>query len=132
MTPRRLLKHAVSDDDAAASANGAAFRKGRELAAWMGMVPREYSTGGNHKLLGISKRGNPYLRTLFIHGARAVLQQSAKQTPGLSAWLAQLTGRTHPNVAVVALANKLVRIAWAVLAKDEIYRPAVVTSPAAA
>jgi transposase len=116
----------------AAIGNGAAFRKGREFAAWMGVVPREHSTGGKQKLLGISKRGNTYLRTLFIHGARAVLQQRAKQTSGLREWLAQLSARTHPNVAVVALANKLARIAWAVLAKNEAYRPPVLISPAAA
>lgn len=102
--------------------NGAAFRKGREFAAWMGLVPREHSTGGKQKLLGISKRGNSYLRRLFVQGARAVLQQRAKQSSGLSAWLAQLTSRTHRNVAGVALANKLARIAWAVLAKNEAYR----------
>ena len=89
----------------AAIGNGAAFRKGREFAAWMGVVPREHSTGGKQKLLGISKRGNSYLRILFIQGARAVLQQSTKQTSGLSAWLAQLTARTHRNVAAVALGN---------------------------
>lgn len=116
----------------AAIGNGAAFRKGREFAAWMGVVPREHSTGGKQKLLGISKRGNSYLRRLFIQGARAVLQQRTKQTSGLSAWLAQLVGRTHRNVAAVALANKLARIAWAVLAKDEPYRPPVLASPAAA
>jgi transposase len=89
----------------AAIGNGAAFRKGREFAAWMGVVPREHSTGGKQKLLGISKRGNSYLRTLFIQGARAVLQQCTKQASGLSAWLAQLTARTHRNVAAVALGN---------------------------
>jgi len=115
----------------AAIGNGAAFHKGREFAAWMGIVPREYSTGGKQKLLGISKRGNTYLRTLFILGARAVLQQKAKQTSGLRAWLAQLSARTHPNVTVVALANKLARIAWAVLAKNEVYRPQVLIGPAA-
>jgi transposase len=103
----------------AAIGNGAAFRKGREFAAWLGVVPREYSTGGKQRLLGISKRGNSYLRRLFVQGARAVLQQSAKQSSGLSAWLAQLTSRTHRNVAGVALANKLARMAWAVLAKNE-------------
>jgi len=116
----------------AAIGNGAAFRKGREFAAWMGIVPGEYSTGGKQKLLGISKRGNTYLRTLFIHGARAVLQQRAKQTSGLKAWLAQLSARTHPNVAVVALANKLARIAWAVLANNEVYRPLVLIGSATA
>jgi hypothetical protein len=81
----------------------------------MGLVPREHSTGGQQKLLGISKRGNSYLRKLFVQGARAVLQQRTKQSSGLSAWLAQLRSRTHRNVAAVALANKLARIAWAVL-----------------
>jgi len=69
----------------AAVGNGAAFRKGREFAAWMGVVPREHSTGGKQKLLGISKRGNRYLRKLFVQCARAVMQQKAKQTPGLRA-----------------------------------------------
>ena len=75
----------------AAIGNGAAFRKGREFAAWMGVVPREHSTGGKQKLLGISKRGNRYLRKLFVQCARAVLQQKTKQTPGLKAWLEKLT-----------------------------------------
>ena len=116
----------------AAIGNGAAFRKGREFAAWVGLVPREHSTGGKQKLLGISKRGNSYLRRLFVQGARAVLQFREKQSSGLRAWLAQLTARTHYNVAGVALANKLARIAWAVLAKGEVYRPAVLTSDASA
>ena len=114
----------------AAIGNGAAFRKGREFSAWLGMVPGEYTTGGKQKLLGISKRGNAYLRRLFVQGARAVLQQSAKQSSGLSAWLTQLTARTHPNVAAVALANKLARMAWAVLAKNEPYRPPVLADAA--
>jgi len=106
----------------AAVGNASDFRKGRNLAAWMGIVPGEYSTGGKQKLLGISKRGNKYLRTLFIQGARSVVQQRHKQTPGLSSWLAQLLARTHQNVVIVALANKLVRMAWAVLYKNERYR----------
>lgn len=106
----------------AAVGNASDFRKGRNLAAWMGIVPGEYSTGGKQKLLGISKRGNKYLRTLFIQGARSVVQQRHKQTPGLSSWLAQLLARTHQNVVIVALANKLVRMAWAVLCKNERYR----------
>lgn len=112
----------------AAIGNGAAFRKGREFAAWMGVVPREHSTGGKQKLLGISKRGNSYLRRLFVQGARAVLQQRTKQTPGLKAWLEQLTSRTHHNVAGVALANKLARMAWAVLATGEAYRAPLLTA----
>jgi transposase len=106
----------------AAIGNGAAFRKGRDFAAWMGLVPREYSTGGKQKLLGISKRGNRYLRKLFVQCARAVLQQKTKQSSGLKAWLEKLTSRTHRNVAAVALANKLARIVWAVLATGEAYR----------
>jgi len=77
----------------------------------MGVVPCEHSSGGQQKLLGISKRGNSYLRRLFVQGARAVMQQRTKQSSGLSTWLAQLTSRTHRNVAAVALANKLARIA---------------------
>ena len=99
--------------------NGTAFRRWQDLAVWVGMVPREYSTGGKQKLLGISKRGNVYLRRLFVQGARTVMQYRSKQAPGLMA-------RAHQNVAIVALANKLVRMAWAVLCKNETYRtPAV-------
>jgi len=107
----------------AAIGSGCAFGKGRDFAAWIGLVPRQYSTGGKQKLLGISKRGNPYLRTLFVQGARAVLQKRMHQSPGLRCWLERLTSRKHGNVAVVALANKLARMAWAVLAKNEPYQP---------
>jgi transposase len=116
----------------AAVGNGAAFRKGREFAAWVGLVPREHSTGGKQKLLGISKRGNPYLRRLFIQGARAVLQFREKQSSGLRNWLAELSSRTHYNVVGVALANKLARMAWAVLAKGEVYRPPVLADDTSA
>ncbi len=74
----------------AAIGNGAAFGKSREFAAWLGLVPREHSTGGRQKLLGISKRGNTYLRKLFVQCARAVLQQHSKHSTGLSEWLGQL------------------------------------------
>ena len=114
----------------AAVGNGSAFRKGRDLAAWVGMVPRQCSTGGKQKLLGISKRGNKYLRTLFIQGARSVVQQRHKQAPGLSSWLAQLLARAHQNVVIVALANKMVRMAWAVLCKNERYRAPVLAAAA--
>jgi transposase len=107
----------------AAIGNGAAFRKERDLAAWVGMVPREHTTGGKQKLLGISKRGNSYLRRLFVQCARSVMQHRTKQPAALSNWLAQLLGHTpHQNVVIVALANKLIRIAWAVLRKNETYR----------
>ena len=112
----------------AAVGNGAAFHKGREFAAWMGVVPREHSTGGKQKLLGISKRGNSYLRRLFVQGARAILQQRSKQAAGLKAWLEKLTSRTHHNVAAVALADKLARMAWAVLATGEAYRAPLPTA----
>jgi len=112
----------------AAIGNGTAFRKGRDLAAWVGMVPREYSTGGRQKLLGISKRGNSYLRRLFVQGARSVLPHRNKQPAALSNWLAQLIARAHQNVVIVALANKLIRTAWAVLCKNETYRTSVPVS----
>lgn len=110
--------------------NASAFRKGRDLSAWMGIVPGQYSTGGKPKLLGISKRGNKYLRRLFVQGARSVLQHREKQVPALSRWLAGLLSRTHQNVVIVALANKLVRMAWAVLCKNECYRaPVLAVTP---
>jgi transposase len=113
----------------AAIGNGSGFRRGRDLAAWVGMVPREYSTGGKQKLLGISKHGNSYLRRLFVQGARAVMRYRTRQSPALSSWLAQLLARVHQNVAIVALANKLLRIAWAVLCKNGTYRtPVLATS----
>jgi transposase len=103
--------------------NGTAFRRGRDFAVWLGVVPQEHSTGGKQVLWKIPRRGNQYLRMLFVQGARSVMQRRTKQAPGLSAWLAQLTARTHCKVAIVALANKLARIAWAVLTKNEVYRP---------
>jgi transposase len=112
----------------AAIGNGAGFRKGRDLSAWLGMVPGQYSTGGKQRLLGISKRGNTYLRRLFVQGARSVMQQRTRQSIGLRNWLAQLLARAHQNVAIIALANKLVRTAWAVLCKNEVYRAPVPTS----
>ena len=92
-----------------------AFAKGRDLAAWLGLTPRQHSTGGKTKLLGISKRGNRYLRTQLIHGARAAMAHFANKPSPTGAWLRGLLARAHPNVVVVALAAKLARIAWAVL-----------------
>jgi transposase len=99
----------------AAVGDGSAFARGRDLAAWLGLTPRQHSTGGKTKLLGISKRGNKYLRTQLIHGARAALVHFVKTSTGIGAWLRQLLTRAHPNVVVVALAAKLARIVWAVL-----------------
>jgi transposase len=102
--------------------NGAAFSKGRDFAAWLGLVPRQHSTGGKARLLGISKRGNSYLRRLFIHGARSIVLRLNRSNHTIGQWMNELESRTHRNVLVVAVANKLARIAWAVLAKGEAYR----------
>ncbi len=91
------------------------------MAAWLGLTPREYSTGGKQRLLGISKRGNKYLRCLLIHGARAALPHLAERVDALGAWLRGLLARVHRNVVVVTLANKLARIAWAVLRGERLY-----------
>jgi len=96
----------------AAIGNGAAFRKGRDFAAWLGIVPRQYSTGGKAKLLGISKRGNVYLRKVLIHGARAAVLRIKRDRAPIGAWLDALDARAPKNVVVVAMANKLARIAW--------------------
>lgn len=105
-------------------ADGTGFKRGRDLAAWLGLVPRQHSTGGKSTLLGMSKRGNSQLRRLFIHGARSASMHMRREQ-GLGPWLDQLEARVHKNVAVVALANKIVRISWAVLARQETYRPAM-------
>ena len=102
----------------AAIGDGAAFRRGRDLGAWLGLVPRQNSTGGKAKLLGISKRGNTYLRYLLIHGARAAMPSLSKSQTPLGEWLRGMSARAHHNVVVVALANKLARIAWASLRRE--------------
>lgn len=107
----------------AAIGDGQQFRRGRDLAAWLGLVPRQHSTGGKPRLPGISKRGNTYVRTLFIHGARAGLQRGAHRADRLGPGLRGLRCRTHHNVAAVALANKLARIAWTVLVHGTPYQP---------
>jgi len=99
-----------------------AFKSGREFAAWLGLVPRQIGTGGKVKLLGISKRGDTYLRTLLIHGARAVLTHAKE--PG--AWVQEISKRRPPNVVTVALANKIARTIWALLAHDRKYEKAYV------
>jgi transposase len=116
----------------AAIGNGAAFKKGRGFAAWLGVVPGEYSTGGKQTLTETSRRGNKYLRKLFVQGAHAVLQSRTKQAPGLSAWLDRLTSRKRIQVTAVALANKMARVVWAVLYKGEAYRPPLASLTVAA
>jgi transposase len=100
---------------AAAIGDAEAFDRGRDLAAWLGLVPRQLTTGGKPTLLGITKRGNGYLRKLLIHGARAALPSLSKAETPLGRWLRNLVARSHPNVAVVALAAKLARIICSVL-----------------
>src|SRR6202453_3403822 len=103
----------------AAIGQAESFDRGRDLAAWLGLVPRQFTTGGKPKLLGISKRGNKYLRRQLIHGARAALPYVAERDTPLGRWAKGLLSRAHHNVAVVAYANKLARIAWAVLRRGE-------------
>ena len=97
------------------------FDNARQLAAWLGLVPRQHSSGGKSLLLGISKRGDTYLRTLLIHGARAVIR-AAEHKADKSGWLQTLLKRRNKNVAAVALANKNARIVWALLAHDRDFR----------
>ena len=101
----------------AAIGNGSAFSKGREFATWLGLVPQQCSTGGKPKLLGITKRGNEYLRRVFIHGARSVVNRVKRDTLPFGDWITGLASRSHPNVVSVAVANKLARIAWSVLSR---------------
>ena len=91
------------------------FGRGRDLAAWLGLVPRQMTTGGKPRLLGITKRGNGYLRRMLIHGARAALSSLAKGKTLMGDWLRGLLSRAHMNIAIVALAAKMARIIWAVL-----------------
>ena len=106
------------------------FKNGRQFAAWLGLVPRQRSSGGKARLFGISKRGDRYLRTLMIHGARAVLGKAGGKRDPRSQWIGRMRERRHPNVVAVALANKNARIVWAVLSGENEYRPVPVASTA--
>ncbi len=110
------------------------FRSGREFAAFLGLVPRQCGTGGRVKLLGISKRGDPYLRTLLIHGARTVLNWQSRASRRPDPWLGSLLARRPKNIAIVALANKMARTIWALMAHGRTYDrgwgSSVVTAPA--
>ncbi len=108
----------------AAVGDATAFKNGRQFAAWLGLVPRQHSTGGKTTLLGMTKRGNCYLRTLLIHGARAVLRVVDRKTDARSRWLQGVKARRGMNCASVAQANKTARVAWALLAKGDRYRHA--------
>src|SRR5271169_5168372 len=97
------------------------FKNGRQFAAWLGLVPKQRSSGGRARLFGISKRGDRYLRTLLIHGARAALGRVREKQDPRSLWLGKMRQRRHPNIVAVALANKNARIAWRLLTSDSVY-----------
>ncbi|SFN84348.1 Transposase [Formivibrio citricus] len=107
----------------AAIGDGSMFKRGRDAAAWCGLTPAQHSSGGKDRLLGISKRGDAYLRTLLIHGARAVLKTATGKEDRLSQWLQSLCSRRNKNIAAVALANKTMRMAWALLTSEQDYDP---------
>lgn len=109
----------------AAVGDKTSFKNGRQFAAWLGLVPKQQSSGGRARLFGISKRGDRYLRTLLIHGARAALGRAGGKQDPRSLWLGKLRQRRHPNIAAVALANMNARIVWAMLSGDTLYEPAL-------
>jgi transposase len=111
----------VSTALVAAIGTGITFQTGRDLSAWLGLVPRQYSTGGRTRLLGISKRGNEYLRRMFLHGAGSVVAQIGRTSSALGQWITQLSARSHRNVTVVALGNKMARTACAILSRGTRY-----------
>jgi transposase len=104
------------------------FRNGRQFAAWLGLVPRQKSSGGKEQLLGISKRGDTYLRTLLIHGARSVLFSLKRHAEEPTGWLMRVAERRNLNIAAVALANKNARIIWALLAHEREYQAGYTSS----
>ncbi len=112
--------------------NAREFKSGRELSAYLGLVPRQHSSGGKTVLLGISKHGNRYLRTLLIHGARSALRTCGRRDDPQSRWMAATLQRRGPNVAAVAVANKHARIAWALLRRGERYRAVLRSAPSSA
>lgn len=107
----------------AAVGDASTFGRGRDLAAWLGLVPRQATTGGKPRLLGITKRGSRYLRKVLIQGARAAMPTLRKSDTRLGAWLRALLARSHPNIAVVALTAKMARIVWALLRHERNYQP---------
>ena len=108
----------------AAMSDGKAFKNGRQFAAWLGLVPRQHSSGGKARLLVISKRGDTYLRTLLIHGARSVVCRAGRKTDRRSVWIADQQRRLGTSKACVAVANKNARIVWSLIARGESYRRA--------
>jgi len=122
----------ISSAVVAAIGNGAGFKQGRDFGAWLGLVPRQESTGDRIVLGKISKRGNKYLRTLFVQAAHVVLvRRPGTARRGLWPWIVRAAKRLHRNMLVIALANKLARIAWAVLARGHAYQPRTAVNAAA-
>ncbi len=113
---------------AASVGNARQFKSGRQMAAFFGLTPRQHSSGGKTRLLGIHKRGDAYLRGLLVHGARSVQRTAAGKDDARSRWLNALAQRRHRNIATVAQANKTVRIAWALLTRGDTYRTTGVAS----
>jgi transposase len=109
----------------AAAGSASEFSNGRQFAAWLGLTPRQHSSGGKERLFGITKRGNGYLRMLLVHGARSVVQQAVRHTDKLSRWILEVQARRGTNIAVVALANKIARTIWVLLARGQEYAPPV-------
>ena len=107
----------------AAVGDGAQFANGRQMSAAFGLTPRQHSSGSKERLMGISKRGDTYLRTMLIHGARSVIRTANGKADRLSQWVTRLAERRHPNVAAAALANKTTRMAWAMLKNGTDYEP---------
>jgi transposase len=103
--------------------SGDGFMRGRDFAVTLGLTPKHHGTGGKERILGISKRGDAYLRTLLIHGARSAVNAAKNKTDPLSCWINELLERRHPNVVVVALANKTARMAWALVRHGRDYDP---------
>lgn len=99
------------------------FKNGRQMAVSLGLTPKQSSSGGKEKLLGISKRGDPYVRSLLVHGARSVIRSAKGKDDRLSQWVMRIANAHHFNVAVVAMANKTARIAWAMIRKGSDYQP---------
>ena len=99
------------------------FTNGRQMSASLGLTPKQHSSGNKERLLGISKRGDSYLRSLLVHGARSAIYAARNKEDRLSQWVTTLAERRHPNVAAVALANKTTRMVWALLRNGTIYEP---------
>ena len=103
--------------------DGKQYRKGKDMAAALGLTPRQHSSGGKDRLLGISKRGDAYLRCLLVHGARSAVRTAKDKDDRLSRWITNLQARRHANVVAVAMANKMARMAWVIMTRDVDYDP---------